>query len=290
MLKDGRTINLTARRLGTNYNSSDLTICNFGVEDGWVFAGNNGSCMITITNSGFGTAAHGTIRTVSPADTAKISPMVRITSPASGALITGGIAGVELPITVEATDDVAVTSVYLLVDGEVAFTGTTAPYQFNLEIPPWVTKLTLSAMAIDFGNNIGMSEEVQVAVSGEVAGEVIGPPVSVLNSTDPSGPDIGNVTGEAVGPPVSVLNSTDPSGPDIGSAAGEAVGPPVSVLNSTNPSGPDVGQTDPSVSDAESGEAVGAPVSVLNSTDPSVPTGEKGESVGPVLSIENKVP
>jgi hypothetical protein len=54
-LKDlaGTKIDLTSTRRRTQYGSSDLTICNFGAIDGQVFAGNTGTCAITVTNSGF---------------------------------------------------------------------------------------------------------------------------------------------------------------------------------------------------------------------------------------------
>ncbi len=51
---------------GTNYSSSDLNVCNFGAPDGNVFAGNNGTCTITITNSGFTAQAMGRVITFSP--------------------------------------------------------------------------------------------------------------------------------------------------------------------------------------------------------------------------------
>ncbi len=51
-LIDGTTIlDLTSTQTGTSYLSSDLTICNFGAPDGNVFAGNSGSCTITITSN-----------------------------------------------------------------------------------------------------------------------------------------------------------------------------------------------------------------------------------------------
>ncbi len=51
-MKDGRTIDLTPKQRGTNYASSDLTVCNFGSADGMVFAGDQGTCAITITVAG----------------------------------------------------------------------------------------------------------------------------------------------------------------------------------------------------------------------------------------------
>jgi hypothetical protein len=69
-LIDGKTtIDLTpttpAKR-GTNYSSSDLSICNFGAPDGNVFASSNGSCTITATNNGHTATAQGTVASFSP--------------------------------------------------------------------------------------------------------------------------------------------------------------------------------------------------------------------------------
>ena len=67
LLIDGKTtIDLTSTILGTNYSSSDLTICNFGTPDGNIFAGNNGSCTISITNNGFSATATGVVNTFTP--------------------------------------------------------------------------------------------------------------------------------------------------------------------------------------------------------------------------------
>ncbi len=65
-LQNGNTIDLTSTTTGTNYTSSDLTICNFGADDGRVFAGLNGSCTITVTNSGFSAEATVVVQTFSP--------------------------------------------------------------------------------------------------------------------------------------------------------------------------------------------------------------------------------
>jgi DNA-binding beta-propeller fold protein YncE len=65
-LTDGNTINLTARSRGTNYNSSDLAVANFGAVDGLVFAGNNGIATITISNSGFTATTQVTVTSFAP--------------------------------------------------------------------------------------------------------------------------------------------------------------------------------------------------------------------------------
>ncbi len=67
LLIDGRTtLNLTPTIDGTNYTSSDLTICNFGAPDGNIFAGNNGACTITTTNGAFTATATGVVNTFTP--------------------------------------------------------------------------------------------------------------------------------------------------------------------------------------------------------------------------------
>lgn len=66
LLSDGTTIDLTSTARGTNYASSDLSICNFGSQDGEVFVGNDGSCTITVTNSSFSDTATLVVRTFAP--------------------------------------------------------------------------------------------------------------------------------------------------------------------------------------------------------------------------------
>ncbi|MCP3980564.1 MAG: hypothetical protein GY716_14775, partial [bacterium] len=63
-LIDGNSIDLTVR--GTNYTSSDLTICNFGLDPGRIFAGLDGSCTITASNSGFSADATSTVQGFAP--------------------------------------------------------------------------------------------------------------------------------------------------------------------------------------------------------------------------------
>ncbi len=65
-LLDGNTIDLTSTSRGTNYSSSDLNVCSFGAQDGLVFAGVDGTCTITVNNSGFADNAVTTVETFSP--------------------------------------------------------------------------------------------------------------------------------------------------------------------------------------------------------------------------------
>jgi hypothetical protein len=108
---------------------------------------------------------------VSLEDRAGIPPVVSISSPSAGATV---IEGATLPITVQATDDVQVVSVDLLVNGNVVFTDSAAPYQFNLIVPNNVTSLTLSATAVDLAGNVGTAADVPVNVIPDPLTTVIG--------------------------------------------------------------------------------------------------------------------
>lgn len=66
ILRDGTRIDLTSSSRGTNIESSDLNIANFGTTDGLVYAGQNGVADITATNNGFSSIAHITVRAFSP--------------------------------------------------------------------------------------------------------------------------------------------------------------------------------------------------------------------------------
>jgi hypothetical protein len=66
-LIDNKTfIDLTSTSRGTTYNSSDLTVCNFGATDGQVFAGRSGLCTITVAIPGHSAQAAGTVVNFTP--------------------------------------------------------------------------------------------------------------------------------------------------------------------------------------------------------------------------------
>lgn len=133
-------------------------------------------------------------------DTAGIRPTVRITSPASGDTV---IEGSSLSITVDATDDIAVAAVTLLVNGNAVATDTAPPYQFNFSVPVGVSTLTLSATATDFGDNVGTAENVVVNVIPDPGTTVIGKVVD-SNGNPVSGATITTVN--------NLSSMTDPDG------------------------------------------------------------------------------
>lgn len=65
-LRDGSTVNLTARSRGTTYMSSNLQVVNFGAVDGQVFAGQNGSATVTVANAGLSATVPVTVRSFAP--------------------------------------------------------------------------------------------------------------------------------------------------------------------------------------------------------------------------------
>jgi hypothetical protein len=124
-------------------------------------------------------------------DLAGVPPTAVITSPANGSTQYQGAA---LTVAVNATDDVAVARVDFLVNGQVAYSSTSAPYQYTLTVPTGVNTLTLGASAVDLGNNIGNAPNVVVNVVPDPLTVVTGlvtdsnnNPVSGASVTAPGG-------------------------------------------------------------------------------------------------------
>jgi hypothetical protein len=63
---DGRTIDMLRALYRTQMASSDLTVANFGPEPGRVYAGQNGSATVTVSNAGHAATASVTVQTFAP--------------------------------------------------------------------------------------------------------------------------------------------------------------------------------------------------------------------------------
>ncbi len=94
-------------------------------------------------------------------DLAGVPPTASIASPTNGST---QYQGAQLTVNVNANDDVAVASVDFLVNGQVAFTSTSTPYQYTFTVPTGITTLTLGARAHDLGGNTGVATNVIVNV------------------------------------------------------------------------------------------------------------------------------
>lgn len=109
-------------------------------------------------------------------DTAGIPPTTLITSPTAGTTV---IERQTVPVTVVATDDVAVASVSFTVNGQVVDTQTSPPYQFTLQVPVGVASVTIGAFAADLGSNVGNALPVQLKVIPDPGTTVVGKVVDV---------------------------------------------------------------------------------------------------------------
>ena len=49
---DGSTVDLTGQTTGTRYQTDNIEIANFGIADGQIFAGRNGTAKVTVSNNG----------------------------------------------------------------------------------------------------------------------------------------------------------------------------------------------------------------------------------------------
>ena len=103
-----------------------------------------------------------------------VPPTVAITAPLAGVTF---FEGAMLSVTVDASDDIAVAAVEFLIDGQLAFTDTVAPFEFMATVPVGVSSLALGAVAVDFGGNRGSATEVAVNVAPDplttVQGQVV---------------------------------------------------------------------------------------------------------------------
>ena len=72
-LLDGRTIDLTSTARGTNYTSANLNVCNFGVPDGRIFAGIEGTTNVTVTVGGRSVVVPIVVRNFTPSALAAIN-------------------------------------------------------------------------------------------------------------------------------------------------------------------------------------------------------------------------
>lgn len=111
-----------------------------------------------------------------------VAPVVSVTSPASGATVSGGIT-----VQANASDNIGVTKVDLFIDGVLRGTDTTWPYSF-----PWDTATVsngihgLVARAYDAAGNTGISPTVAVNVSNATADTTPPSAPSNLTATAPT--------------------------------------------------------------------------------------------------------
>jgi hypothetical protein len=146
-----------------------------------------------------GAAVQAAASFAAPADTS--APSVALAAPLSGSTVSGLV-----PVTVNASDNVGVTRVDLLVNGTVVATDTAAPFGFSWDsagVPNG--KASLSAVGYDAAGNAGTSSVASVNVSNVTT--------TVANDTTPPAVSINNPVGGTVNGNVSVsVSATDNAG------------------------------------------------------------------------------
>jgi hypothetical protein len=65
-LIDGFALDITSKRYGTTYGSTNLQVASFGPEDGRIYAGQDGVATIQVGNHGFSATAQVTVQTFNP--------------------------------------------------------------------------------------------------------------------------------------------------------------------------------------------------------------------------------
>ena len=104
-------------------------------------------------------------------DTRGVPPVVQILSPANN---TSFIEGQTITVRVDASDDVGVAAVNLLVNGSSVGVDTLAPYEFPFTIPSGVASVMLQARAVDYAANSTLSSNVLLRVIPDPLTTVVG--------------------------------------------------------------------------------------------------------------------
>lgn len=134
-------------------------------------------------------AVQAAVRFVAPPDTTP--PSAALAAPLAGSTVSGLV-----PVTVNASDNVGVARVELLVNGTVVATDNSAPFSFSWDSTGVANgKASLSAIAYDAAGNAGSASAVSVNVSNvttSVAKDTTPPVVSINNPV--SGSVTGNVS------------------------------------------------------------------------------------------------
>lgn len=192
LLIDGKTtLDLTSTQRGTNYSSSDLTICNFGAPDGNIFAGNVGACTITVTNSGFTASSSGTVTGFTPTALGSVSiPGFANEVAVNGnyAFVAAGSAGLQVVDVTNRSNPVVVASLALpgnansvRLAGNLAFVAGDTAGLHTIDVTNPVAPVLLGTL-----NTSGRALDVNI--QGNIAYVANGSSLFLANVANPSVP------------------------------------------------------------------------------------------------------
>ena len=159
-------------------------------------------------------------------------PVINMLSPLTDSVL---VEGTRQLIEVSAIDDIAVRAVEFVVDGEVVFTDTAAPYQLLYSIPRGTTALSVSANALDLGDNISSMATLELNVQADDDEDSLGNEQETTTyNTLPNDPD---TDGDGLNDGREVLLGTDPNLIDTD---GDGLTDAEEVANETDPLNPDI--------------------------------------------------
>ncbi|WP_016957425.1 Ig-like domain-containing protein [Catenovulum agarivorans] len=119
-------------------------------------------------------------------DNQGIAPSVEVISPPDGDVV---VEGSRILVRAEATDDVAVATVQIRVNGTLVASDTTRPYEVPISVPAGITSMNILVEAVDFGNNVG-DDLALLTVEPDEDGDGLGDNEEVFTwNTDPENPD-----------------------------------------------------------------------------------------------------
>ena len=191
-LIDGTSIDLTSTSKGTAYNSSNLLICNFGSTDGEVFAGQDGLCTVTVSNSGFSDTASVTVTSFAPIPLGFVSIpdlAYNVDIKEDYAYVASGSAGLQV---VDVSDKTSPTIVASLTTATAAFdvkvVGNEA-YIANGGGGLWIVDISNPTIPATLGSAPTVGGAFDVVISGMRAFVVDGTGgLQIFDVTDPTNP------------------------------------------------------------------------------------------------------
>lgn len=113
-----------------------------------------------------------------------LAPTAAIAAPVDGATV---YEGASLTVKVDAHDDFTVASVSFLIDKQLVFTSTSAPYQYTFTVPAGTDKLELGATARDLNGNDGAATPISISISPDPMTQAVGQVVNISDGTPLAG-------------------------------------------------------------------------------------------------------
>jgi hypothetical protein len=120
-------------------------------------------------------------------DLAGVAPTAAITAPANGMTL---YEGAPLTVFVDANDDITVAAVRFMLNGQLAFTTTSGPYQYTLRVPTGISSMEIGAVAQDLAGNEGTATPVTVNIVPDPMTQVIGQAIDANDGTPIAGAQV----------------------------------------------------------------------------------------------------